>query len=164
MNKFTNGRIIFSLLPSGTPVYLFASLLHMATFGGTGAEALKDGIDSIFAKNGPLNLPKDGNKFKVVTCTSDSASVNFGKKTRLMKRMADERAWLVKIHCANHHVELAVKEVIIDSKSKTVDDAYKIIFGLLKNSGKIKGIIQEACKSKNVQHFTLSKIMQLSFY
>ena len=133
-------------------------MLHLATFGGTGAKALKDGIDSIFTENGPLHLPEDGYKFKVVTCTSDGASVNFGKKTGLMKRMADERAWLVKIHCANHRVELAVKEAIINSKFKTVDDTYILIFGLLKNSRKIKGIIQEACKSENVQHFTLSKI------
>ena len=67
----------------------------------------------------------------------------------------DKRAWLVKIHCANYHVELAVKEVTIDSKFKTVDNMYIIIFGLLKNSGKIKGIIQEICKSENVQHFPL---------
>ena len=133
-------------------------MLHLATFGGTGAKALKDGIDSIFTENGPLHLPEDGYKFKVVTCTSDGASVNFGKKTGLMKRMADERAWLVKIRCANHRVELAVKEAIINSKFKTVDDTYILIFGLLKNSRKIKGIIQEACKSENVQHFTLSKI------
>ena len=98
------------------------------------------------------------NIIKVVTCTSNDASVNFGKKTGLMKRMADEIAWLVKIHCTNHRVELAVKELIIDSKFKTVDDTYIIIFGLLKNSGKIKGIIQEACKSENLQHFSLSKI------
>ena len=31
----------------------------MATFGGTGTEALKDGIDKIFAENGPLHLPED---------------------------------------------------------------------------------------------------------
>ena len=133
-------------------------MLHLATFGGIGAEALKDGMDSIFAENGPLHLPDDGYKFKVVTCTSDGASVNFGKKTGLMKRMADERAWLVKINCANHRVELAVKEAIINSRFKTIDSTFIIIFGLLKNSGKIKGIIQEACKSENVQHFTLSKI------
>ena len=139
-------------------------MLHLTTFGGTGAEALKDGIDIIFEKNGPLHLPEDGYKFKFVTCTNGSASVNFGKKTRLMKRMADERAWLVKIHCANHHVELAVKEAIINSKFKTVDDTCIIIFGLLKNSGKIKGIIQEACKSKNVQHFTLSEITGTTQY
>ena len=118
-------------------------MLHLATFGGTGAEALKDGIDSIFAENGPFHLPDDGYKFKVVTCTSDGASVNFGKKTGLMKRMADERARLVKIHCANHRVELAVKEAIINSRFKTIDSTYIIIFGLLKNSGKIEGIIQE---------------------
>ena len=133
-------------------------MLHQATFGGTGVEALKDGIDSIFAENGPLHLPDDGYKFKVVTCTSDGESVNFGKKTGLMKRMADERTWLVKIHCANHRVELAFKEAIINSRFKTIDSTYIIIFGLLKNSGKIQGIIQEACKSENVQHFTLSKI------
>ena len=119
---------------------------------------LKDGIDSIFAENGPLHLPEDGYKFKVITSTSDGTSVNFGKKTGLMKRMADKRARLVKIHCTNHRVELAVKEAIIDSKFKTVDDTYMIIFGLLKNSGKMKGIIQEACKSENIQHFTLTKI------
>ena len=133
-------------------------MLHLATFGGTGAEALKDGMDSIFAENGPLHLPDDGYKFKVVTCTSDGGSVNFGKKTGLMKRMADERAWLVKINCANYRVELAVKEAIINSRFKTIDSTFTIIFGLLKNSGKMKGIIQEACKSENVQHFTLSKI------
>ena len=85
-------------------------------------------------------------------CTSDCASVNFGKKTGLMKRMADERVWLVKIYCANHCVELAVKEAIINYNT------YMIIFGLLKNSGKLKGIIQEAYKSENIQHFTVSKI------
>ena len=74
-------------------------------------------------KIAPLHFPEDGYKFKVVTCTSDGASVNFGKKTGLMKRMADERAWLVKIYYANHCVELAVKEAIIDSKFKTVADA-----------------------------------------
>ena len=115
-------------------------------------------MDSIFAENGLLHLSENGYKFKVVTCTSDSASVNFGKKTGLMKRMADERVWLVKIHYANHHVELAVTEAIINSKFKTVDNTYIIIFGLLKSLGKIKGIIQEACKSENAQHFTLGKI------
>ena len=158
LNKFTNGKILFSLLHPATPVYFFASLLHMATFGGTGAEALKDGINSIFAENGPLHLPEDEYKLKVVTCASDGASVNFVKKTGLMKRMADERVWLIEIYCANHCVELAVKEAIVNSKFKTVDNMYMIIFGLLKNSGKLKGIIQEVCKSENIQHFTVSKI------
>ena len=82
----------------------FSISLMMAE--GAGAEALKDGIYSIFAENGPPHLLEDGYKCKVVTCASGGASVNFGKKTGLMKRMADERAWLVKIHYTNHRVEL----------------------------------------------------------
>ena len=58
-------------------------MLHLATFGGTGAEALKDGIDSTFAENGPLHLPDKGYKFKVVTCTSGNASVNFRQENWL---------------------------------------------------------------------------------
>ena len=42
----------FSLSNPGALVYFFVSLLHLATFGGTGTEALKDGFDSIFAENG----------------------------------------------------------------------------------------------------------------
>ena len=48
--------------------------------------------------------------------------------------------------------------MIINYKFKAVDDTYIIIFDLLKNSGKIKGIIQEARKNENVQHFILNKI------
>ena len=66
-------------------------------------------------------LPEDGYKFKVVTCTSDRGSVNFGKKIGLIKGMADERVWLVKLHCANHRVELGVKEAIMDLKLNLSD-------------------------------------------
>ena len=61
-----------------------------------------------------------------------------GKKTGLVKKMTDERAQLLKIHCANHCVELAAKEVIINSKFKTVDNIYRILFDLLKNLEKNK--------------------------
>ena len=150
---------IFSLLHPGTPIYSFASLLHMATFGGTGTETLKDGIGSIFAENGPPHLPDNGYKLKVVIkCTSDGVSVKVLARRLGWWKEWLMRAWLVKIHCANHHLELAVKEAIIDSKFKIVDDMYKIIFGLLKNSRKTKSIMQETCKSENVQHFALSRI------
>ena len=42
------------------------------------------------AENGPLHLPENVCNFKVVTCVNEGASVNFGKKTGLTKRMADE--------------------------------------------------------------------------
>ena len=48
----------------GTRIYFFASLLHMASYCGTGAEALKDGIDSIFAENDLPHLPEDGYIFQ----------------------------------------------------------------------------------------------------
>ena len=58
----------------------------MVTFGGTGVEALKDEISSMFEENSPLHLREDTYKFKVLTQTSDGASVNFGKKTGFMMR------------------------------------------------------------------------------
>lgn len=66
----------------GLPCYIVASLLEMTDWGGTGAEALKQGIDSIFDEEGPLPLP-DYNT-KLVSCTADGASVNFGVKTGLL--------------------------------------------------------------------------------
>lgn len=130
----------------------------MASFGGTGAEALKNGIDSIFDEGGQIPLSEDEYKYKVVACTSDGTNVNFGHKTGLMKRMAETREWLVKINCANHRVELAVKETIIGSVFTTADDTYIVIFNLLRSSGKIKDTIVAACKSENIQHYTLNKI------
>ena len=41
------------------------------------------------AENGPLHLPENVYNFKVVKCVNEGASVNFGKKTGLTKRMAD---------------------------------------------------------------------------
>ena len=52
----------------------------------------------MFAENDLHHWPEDGYKFKVVICTSESSSVNFGKKTGFMKRITDERTWLKKIH------------------------------------------------------------------
>ena len=46
-----------------------------------------------------------------------------------MKRMAGERAWLVKIHFVNHQVELAVKEAILTLNSRQ----YTILTQLWKN-------------------------------
>ena len=126
----------------------------MVTSGGTGAEALKDGSDSIIAENDPLHLPEDEYKFKVVIC-----SVNFGKKTGLMKRIAHERAWLVKIHCTNHCGELAATKEMIDSKFKTMNNTYIIIFSLLKSSGKIKGIIRERKKQGRPKCSTILHLM-----
>ena len=53
--------------------------------------------------------------------------------------MKKERGWLVKIHCANHRVELAVKDVFNDSSfTHEIDPLYLSIYNIMKHSGKLK--------------------------
>ena len=71
----------------------------MSDWGGTDAASLKKGIDNIFGDIGRVPLKDDQYKHKVVGCTSDGASVNFGRNTGLIRRLAVDRPWLIKIHC-----------------------------------------------------------------
>ena len=87
---------------SGIPVYCCASLIEMSNWGGTDAALLKKGIDNMFGDKGRVPLKDDQYKQKVVGCTSDGASVNFGRNTVLMRRLAVDCPWLIKIHCTNH--------------------------------------------------------------
>jgi len=62
----------------------------MSDWGGTDAESLKNGIDSIFKEEG--QIPIDDYKKKLVTVTADGASVNTKCKiSGLMTRFASER-------------------------------------------------------------------------
>ena len=67
---------------------MMASLLQMSRFGGVGAEATKDRIDSIFKKDGVLELNDYTNK--LISCSADGASVNFGDETGLLRRLEDD--------------------------------------------------------------------------
>ena len=145
----------------GLPCYIVASLLEMTDWGGTGAEALKQGIDSIFDEEGPLPLP-DYNT-KLVSCTADGASVNFGVKTGLLTRLDSDRGWLVNIHCSNLWFELAVKDAFNNSTFQKIDEYYATLFNLIKNSGKIKSEIKIAAEALNIQHYTLPKLTGTRF-
>ena len=123
----------------GMPVYFVASLLEMSDWGGTDAESLKNGIDGIFGENGSIPLTPADYHTKFIGCTSDGASVNFGRKTGLMTRFAEHRGWLIKIHCANHRIELAVKDAVKESDFTNVDEFYIGVHILLKTLGKLKG-------------------------
>ena len=70
----------------------------MSDWGGTDAASLKKGIDNIFGDKGRVPLKDDQCKHKVVGCTSDGASVNFRRNTGLIRRLAVDRPWLIKIH------------------------------------------------------------------
>ena len=65
-----------------------ASLLEMSDWGGTDAESLEKGITHIFSDAGSIPLDVEDFKMKLVCCTSDGASVNFGAKTGLMIRLS----------------------------------------------------------------------------
>ena len=114
-----------------------ASLLEMSDWGGTDAESLEKGITHIFRDTGSIPLDVEDFKMKLACCTSDGASVNFRAKTGLT-RLSVQQPWMIKIHCVNHCVELAIKEAIAETEFSKVDDFYYSTTFLLKNSGKIQ--------------------------
>lgn len=78
----------------------------MSEWRGTGAKALKSGID-----NG------------------------------LLTRLDEDCGQLIKIHCANHQIELAIKELFLD-----MDTAFSTLYKLIKSE--IKG----AAEALNVEN------------
>ena len=76
--KKTNNEkeLILLIEKEGVPIYLLASLLEMADFGGTDAHSLKNALDSVFSDTG--NVPLADYDTKLVSVTSDGANVNLG--------------------------------------------------------------------------------------
>ena len=135
----------------------------MSDFRGAGAEEVKKVIDSIFSEEGGRSHTENFLK-KLVATTSDGASVNFGCKGGLPKRLIDDgRPWMIKFHCANHKIELAVKDVLKDSASSEVDKQYLAIFNLMKKSSAIKSDVKSAAKALDISCYTLPKITGTHF-
>ena len=136
----------------------------MSDFGGAGAEAIKKAIDSIFTEEGGRSHTENFLKKSVAT-TSDGARVNFGSKEDLLKRLIDDgRPWMIKFHCANHRIELVVKDVLKDSAFSEVDKKYLAIFNLIKNSRAVKSDVKSAVKALDISCYTLPKIMGTRFF
>ena len=140
-------------------MYLGASLLEMSKWGGTDADSLKKGID-IF-HNGLFKT--DDYQTKLVSAISDGASVNFGKNCVLLTQLSNNRPWLLKVHCANHRIKLALKDAISESTFQKVDTFYNSLFFFLKNSEKTKNEIKEASKTLNIKHYSLPKLTRTRF-
>ena len=140
-----------------------ASLLEMTDWGGTDAESLEKGITHIFSEAGSIPLDVEDFKMKLVCCTPDGASINFGAKTGLMTWLSVHRPWMIKIHYVNHRVELAIKEAIAETEFSKVDDFYYSTTFLLKNSGKMKSEIKSAAHTLNIQHYQLPKLAGTRF-
>ena len=135
----------------------------MPDFGGAGVEAIKKAIDSIFMEEGSRSHTENFLE-KLVVTTNDGASVNFGHKEGLLERLINGvRPWMIKFHCANHRIELAVKDVLKDSVFSEVDKQYLAIFNLMKNLGAVKSDVKSAAKALDISCCTLPKIMRNLF-
>ena len=129
----------------------------MEEFGGTDAESLKKAIDSVFMENG--NIPLKDYQTKLVDMTTDGASVNTGCRNGLCVKMEhDGREWLIKIHCANHRIELSVGKALTDCALSDTDNLYQAVFGVMKHSGKIKSEIKTACCAIDIHCYTWPKL------
>ena len=132
----------------------------MAEWGGTKAEALSKAIDSIFGPSG--NIPLKDYRTKLVSCTADGANVNFGHLSGLLTPMSRERE-LLKIHCVNHRIKLAVKAAFKASALKKVDEFYQANYNIMKNSGKLKIMVKSAAKALGIQHYVMSRLAGTRF-
>ncbi len=111
-----------------------------------------------FLGTSPFNLPPDSYRNKVVSATSDGASVNMGKYNGVLTQLERDRPWLLKIHCVNHRIELAVKSAFDIKQFKDVDEFYSTNFYLAKRSGKIKAELAECAASLGITFYNLPKI------
>ena len=103
----------------------------MVEWGATKAEALKRAIDGIFGPKS--NIPLTDYLMKLVSCTADGFNVNMGQISGLLTRIGHDRDWMLKIHCINHRIQLAVKAAFEDTKFVQVDEFYQASFNILKN-------------------------------
>ena len=70
---------------------------------------------------------------------------------------------MIKFHCANHGIKLAVKDVLKDSAFTEVDKQYLAIFNLMKNSGAVKNDMKSAAKALDISCYTLPKMTGTRF-
>ena len=134
----------------------------MSDWGGTDAESLKKGIDSIFLED--RKIPVTNYETNLVTLTTDGASVNTGRISGLMTRFALGKEWLVQIHFINHRVELAIKDALKETKFKDIDDFYQSNFNVLTNSGKIKSELRATSEAQEIQHYSLPNMSGTRFF
>ena len=141
----------------GKPVCLMTNIADMDSFGGVGADAVKDAIDETYLTK--MKLEKEKYCNSVVSATADGAAVNMGVINGTLTQLSHERPWLLKIHCVNHRIELAVKDAMKDdTKCTNVEEFYRINFYLLKNSGALKAKLKQAAEAENITYYPLPKI------
>jgi hypothetical protein len=87
-----------------------------------------------------LMLSEETFKYRLVSATSNGASVNTGCNNGLIKQLKDSHSWLLGIHCASHRLELAIKDSLMkNAHFKELHDFLVVIYYTFKKSGKLKG-------------------------
>nr|XP_047143305.1 zinc finger protein 862-like [Hydra vulgaris] len=147
------------------PIYMVTELLDMSLFGGSDSNSLTTGINSVFESDKSLfRLSKEHYTNKVICATADGASVNFGAHINVLSQMQQNRPWLIKIHCINHRIELAIKDAFNEIPDFAhIDEFYLANYYLLRNSGKLKAEVEAALKCLDITHYNLPKITGTRF-
>ena len=112
----------------------------MREFGGGDAKSL----EKAFRHALEIAFPILNWKKRLVSLTADGASVNFGELTGFLTRICADLPWMIKIHCANHRIELAFKHAFKESAFYNLDEHYIALYNFIFQSGKSKSLIEKA--------------------
>ena len=77
--------------------------------------------------------------------------------------MEGDRPWLLKIHCSNHRIELAVADAFKNTVFSEIDRFYIQNFYLLKNSGLLKSEVKAAASALDISFYQLTKLTGTRF-
>ena len=116
------------------PEFFCVALQNIDYYGDANASNLKHSIDDAFLSD-KLNLAPEIYAKHLISATADGASVNMGIYGGLIKKLSEERPWLIGIHCVNHRMELAVKEGL-GKDFIAIKDFMTLLFNMCKQSGK----------------------------
>ena len=90
---------------------------------GVDAASIKSAIDKVYS--GEYGFDDKEYWLKLVAATADGASVNFWRFRGVLTQLSETRPWLLKIHCTNHRIELAVKDAMDEKYFKKAERFYR---------------------------------------
>ncbi|XP_050392676.1 uncharacterized protein LOC126811174 [Patella vulgata] len=151
--------VLIRVVRDGKPIFACAALQDIDDYGDADASNIKQAIDDAFAYS-KLNIGRDEYVKKLISFTSDGASVNTGIHNGLLTKMRqDDRAWLTSIHCVLHRTELAIKDSLLKvPQFSVVNDLQISLYYLLKQSGKLNRHFNNMADILNVQVYCVPKV------
>ena len=106
----TEQEVVYALfLDNGVPVVKYVSIESVEN---ANAEGVKKSIEDAFQGLGLTSLEN-----RLVVINLDGASVNVGKKCGVATLLKESLTWLEVVHCFNHRLKLALKDIFQDIES-----------------------------------------------